>query len=227
MVLKIKELLDVSISELKYPLSINVFGILSHSAILTSDTRSNAETIMAEILSASLPINDPTVNRSSMDRMSHSFTSPRHGPSCWCCPYGYHIDLDFVRYCEGLTQEPKKPGASQSQQQRRDRRRQRRSMEVMLGFEQIAELQQAQIQSPLYEVCIKRNIVFISNVCLEMQCFRLMMESWRFQAISPLSLTKSPRLAPDLHGPDQIPSHRLTCIQSQSYGRLQRIHTNL
>lgn len=110
---------------------------------------------MAQLLSASLPISDPSRahHKSSIDRMSHSFTSPRHGPSCWCCPYGYHIDLDFVRYCEVLTQEPKEPGASQSQRQRRDRRRQRRSMEVMLGFEQIAELQQAQqVQSPLYEV---------------------------------------------------------------------------
>lgn len=23
---------------------------------------------------------------------------------CHCCPYGYHIDLDFVRYCERLAQ---------------------------------------------------------------------------------------------------------------------------
>lgn len=113
---------------------------------------------MAQILSASLPITDASVNRrNNADRiMSHSFTSPRHGPSCGCCPYGYHIDLDFVRYCEVLTQEPKEPGASQSQRQRRDRRRQRRSMEVMLGFEQIVEMQQAQVHSPLYEVRLLR-----------------------------------------------------------------------
>lgn len=87
------------------------------------------------------------------DIFSQSFPSARHTPSCWCCPYGYHIDLDFVQYCEELTQNASTtPAASESQRQRRDRRRQRKSMEVMLGFEQIAELQKIGIQSPLYEV---------------------------------------------------------------------------
>ncbi|SPP75527.1 KN motif and ankyrin repeat domain-containing protein 2 isoform X2 [Drosophila guanche] len=53
--------------------------------------------------------------------------------SCNCCPYGYHIDLDFVRYCEALAQA--KP--SEEEQRRRDRRRSRKSMEVMLGFESL------------------------------------------------------------------------------------------
>ena len=73
--------------------------------------------------------------------------------SCQCCPYGYHIDLDFVRYCESLANSV----ASDGQRIRRDRRRQRKSMEVMLGFEQIVQLQQQQpyqlqIPSPLEEV---------------------------------------------------------------------------
>ncbi|KAH8401702.1 hypothetical protein KR009_007405, partial [Drosophila setifemur] len=53
--------------------------------------------------------------------------------SCSCCPYGYHIDLDFVRYCEALAHE--KP--SEEEQRRRDRRRSRKSMEFMLGFESL------------------------------------------------------------------------------------------
>ncbi|XP_016974102.1 KN motif and ankyrin repeat domain-containing protein 2 isoform X3 [Drosophila rhopaloa] len=53
--------------------------------------------------------------------------------SCNCCPYGYHIDLDFVRYCEALAHE--KP--SEEEQRRRDRRRSRKSMEFMLGFESL------------------------------------------------------------------------------------------
>lgn len=53
--------------------------------------------------------------------------------SCNCCPYGYHIDLDFVRYCEALAQA--KP--SEEEQRRRDRRRSRKSMEFMLGFESL------------------------------------------------------------------------------------------
>lgn len=58
--------------------------------------------------------------------------------SCLCCPYGYHIDLDFVRYCETLANAVPSDG----ELKRRDRRRQRKSMEVMLGFEQIIQLQQ-------------------------------------------------------------------------------------
>ncbi|ALC41923.1 CG10249 [Drosophila busckii] len=53
--------------------------------------------------------------------------------SCNCCPYGYHIDLDFVRYCEALANA--KP--SEEEKQRRDRRRSRKSMEFMLGFESL------------------------------------------------------------------------------------------
>jgi hypothetical protein len=51
--------------------------------------------------------------------------------SCSCCPYGYHIDLDFVRYCEALSQGSE---VSASKQRRRERRRQRQSMEVLLGL---------------------------------------------------------------------------------------------
>lgn len=46
-------------------------------------------------------------------------------------PYGYQIDLDFIRYCENLTQ----PDLSDAELQRRQRRRQRQSMEVMLGIQ--------------------------------------------------------------------------------------------
>lgn len=53
--------------------------------------------------------------------------------SCNCCPYGYHIDLDFVRYCESLANT--KP--SEEELQRRSRRRSRKSMEFMLGLDSI------------------------------------------------------------------------------------------
>ncbi|CAH1158574.1 unnamed protein product [Phyllotreta striolata] len=51
---------------------------------------------------------------------------------CNCCPYGYHIDLDFVRYCESISKET--DNRTGSIQRRRDRRRQRQSMEVLLGL---------------------------------------------------------------------------------------------
>nr|CAD7433910.1 unnamed protein product [Timema monikensis] len=51
---------------------------------------------------------------------------------CTCCPYGYHIDLDFVRYCETFSQ--KRNDLSENKQRRRERRRVRQSMEVLLGL---------------------------------------------------------------------------------------------
>lgn len=51
---------------------------------------------------------------------------------CQCCPYGYHIDLDFVRFCEMLSKNNSEP--SPSKRQRRERRRQRQSMEILLGL---------------------------------------------------------------------------------------------
>lgn len=59
---------------------------------------------------------------SSISPASHSKLK-----KCSCCPYGFHIDLDFIRYCEELAANGKKPS--------RNKRRQRKSMEVMLGFE--------------------------------------------------------------------------------------------
>lgn len=59
--------------------------------------------------------------------------------SCECCPYGYHIDLDFVRYCESLDQAA--AARTDTMDRRRERRRQRQSMEVMLGL--IAPIQAA------------------------------------------------------------------------------------
>ncbi|KAL5288167.1 KANK1 family protein [Megaselia abdita] len=55
--------------------------------------------------------------------------------NCNCCPYGYHIDLDFIRYCESLV----KLKQSDGQMLRRDKRRSMKSMEFMLGLESLFE----------------------------------------------------------------------------------------
>lgn len=52
---------------------------------------------------------------------------------CDCCPFNYHIDLDFIRYCEELAANGKR--SSTRQLDRRNKRLQRKSLEVMLGFE--------------------------------------------------------------------------------------------
>ncbi|XP_065559596.1 KN motif and ankyrin repeat domain-containing protein 1-like isoform X2 [Artemia franciscana] len=50
---------------------------------------------------------------------------------CNCCPYGFHIDLDFIRFCENMTTGVRRRPVSEA---RRARRRQTSSMEVMLGL---------------------------------------------------------------------------------------------
>ncbi|GLG93606.1 KN motif and ankyrin repeat domain-containing protein 1 [Gryllus bimaculatus] len=82
------------------------------------------------------------------------FEVDRYQP-CTCCPYGYHIDLDFVRYCEALSNGNE---VSSSKQRRRERRRARHSMEVLLGLtspslwtieQQLPEVPQEETTSPV------------------------------------------------------------------------------
>jgi KN motif and ankyrin repeat domain-containing protein len=54
-----------------------------------------------------------------------------HAASCLKLPFGYQIDLDFIKYCESLTN----PDPSEVEFKRRQKRRQRQSMEVMLGIQ--------------------------------------------------------------------------------------------
>ncbi|KAK4871490.1 hypothetical protein RN001_015614 [Aquatica leii] len=75
---------------------------------------------------------------------------------CNCCPYGYHIDLDFVRYCESIGQQSDRTG---SIKRRRDRRRQRQSMEVLLGLEPpiLAALEKVH-QKTIEEECLNLSL---------------------------------------------------------------------
>lgn len=83
---------------------------------------------------------------------------------CNCCPYGYHIDLDFVNYCEQLAANASPQ--SDEQRQRREKRRQRKSMEVMLGVgEQL--LQNYSQQQPRIIHCIP---VLQEVSCIHCKC---------------------------------------------------------
>lgn len=59
-----------------------------------------------------------------------SVTSTLCAPNSFELPYGYQIDLDFIKYCESIA----KPILTDNG--RRQQRRQRHSLEVMLGLEQ-------------------------------------------------------------------------------------------
>lgn len=97
-----------------------------------------------------------------------AMANPSKFKKCTCCPYGYHIDLDFIRYCEELAKNGKQP--TNKQLERRNKRRQRKSLEVMLGFNDqwLFDLgkQQAMVTKPqqspfqtVYEVCIRHVFV--------------------------------------------------------------------
>lgn len=63
-----------------------------------------------------------------------TYVSDSTGSKCLCCPYGYHIDLDFVRYCEAVAAGSASDRLSTERRRKRERRRQCQSMEVLLGL---------------------------------------------------------------------------------------------
>ncbi|XP_055372370.1 KN motif and ankyrin repeat domain-containing protein 1 isoform X2 [Condylostylus longicornis] len=60
--------------------------------------------------------------------------------NCNCCPYGYHINLDFIQYIESkaANSEP----ASDGELLRRDKRRSRLSREFMLGLDNLYSIRE-------------------------------------------------------------------------------------
>ncbi|XP_050711968.1 uncharacterized protein LOC126996022 isoform X2 [Eriocheir sinensis] len=79
----------------------------------------------------------PLKGGSGVSGMNGSYLANGRSGRCHCCPYGYHIDLDFVRYCEMLNQVSKNdnPTLRHLKNLKRARRRQTQSMEVLLGLE--------------------------------------------------------------------------------------------
>ncbi|EFN69395.1 hypothetical protein EAG_11527 [Camponotus floridanus] len=65
---------------------------------------------------------------------TQTYVSGSTGSKCPCCPYGYHIDLDFVRYCEAVAAGSANDRLSIERRRKRERRRQCQSMEVLLGL---------------------------------------------------------------------------------------------
>lgn len=82
---------------------------------------------------------------------------------CDCCPYGYHIDLDFIRYCEQLALNASQP--SDDQLQRRNTRRQRKSMDVMLGFNEALQNFESDILLYQQQHSQQQRLKPISTVC--------------------------------------------------------------
>ncbi|KAK3912255.1 KN motif and ankyrin repeat domain-containing protein 2 [Frankliniella fusca] len=84
---------------------------------------------------AALTMKHATFPRSARTERDSPRKPPTQQPSCDCCPYGYHIDLDFVRFCERLAAAGAgSPSHAATKARRRERRRQRQSMDVLLGL---------------------------------------------------------------------------------------------
>lgn len=58
----------------------------------------------------------------------------REGSRCNCCPYGYHIHLDFVQFCDSLKAQAARSNMDELRNQCRERRRQRKSLQAYLGM---------------------------------------------------------------------------------------------
>ncbi|XP_071442610.1 KN motif and ankyrin repeat domain-containing protein 2 [Hetaerina americana] len=75
-------------------------------------------------------------NGTAVSRLDENLGNENHSWSerslCKCCPYGYHIDVDFVRFCEALSGS--EGWGDTGKRIRRTRRRQRQSMEGLLGL---------------------------------------------------------------------------------------------
>ncbi|XP_046405461.1 uncharacterized protein LOC124170643 isoform X2 [Ischnura elegans] len=75
-------------------------------------------------------------NGTVASRLDHNMRDDGHSwperSLCKCCPYGYHIDVDFVRFCEALSGS--EGWGDTGKRIRRSKRRERQSMEGLLGL---------------------------------------------------------------------------------------------
>ncbi|XP_068205020.1 uncharacterized protein [Palaemon carinicauda] len=132
------------------------------------------------------------------DSRAHNGRSGR----CHCCPYGYHIDLDFVRYCDMLTQGSKNdsPTLRQLKKLKRARRRQTKSMEVLLGLSsgkenEIPELQNQERLEIIEEPSKNESPSGLHNVPPKIR----RTHSWREKTPPPLPLRQCNNLRRTLH----------------------------
>lgn len=66
-----------------------------------------------------------------MPEKSASANSKMSSNKCSCCPYGFHIDRDFVRYCDSLYNSAQ---LDKLRQHKRERRKEKKSVESYLGL---------------------------------------------------------------------------------------------
>ena len=85
--------------------------------------------------------NNNTMEPSLMNTSHMTFVDGR----CGCCPYGYHIDLDFLRYLNSLNSESLT--AAERKKARHNKKKLRQSMEFFLNQQQIIQSTQQSVSS--------------------------------------------------------------------------------
>ncbi|KAH0545638.1 hypothetical protein KQX54_001941 [Cotesia glomerata] len=80
-----------------------------------------------------LTVSSPRVFNGNVGKQAYGSTESTSGSKCICCPYGYHIDLDFVEYCEAVAAGNIDKNTIE-RRKKRERRRQCQSMEILLGL---------------------------------------------------------------------------------------------
>ena len=91
---------------------------------------------------------------------------------CSCCPYGYHIDLDFLRYCDALNDGTY---LNNLKKIKRNKRKLRKSMEVFLEQQQRAQESGVQFNGPPPDVVNSHNEQFMKAVEAEDKATRKML----------------------------------------------------
>ncbi|GFT49612.1 KN motif and ankyrin repeat domain-containing protein 1 [Trichonephila clavipes] len=72
-----------------------------------------------------------------MPEKKDNFESKMTSNKCSCCPYGFHIDRDFVRYCDSLYNTAQ---LEKLRQHKRERRKEKKTVESYLGLGNMPEI---------------------------------------------------------------------------------------
>ncbi|XP_014292059.1 KN motif and ankyrin repeat domain-containing protein 3 isoform X2 [Halyomorpha halys] len=160
------------------------------------------------------------------------------GRKCNCCPYGYHIDLDFVRYCEKVANSQLLGSHKKALVRPRTVRKKRESIESLLGLDaptqNLYQLENADTEGKKEE---KKNEIFFDEFREAVLDFELMCKNTspnkthvrKKEEVSQYStlITNSDTQPKDLFESEVCSSCKSNGSCSESAVRLQEIRTQM
>ncbi|KAG8200986.1 hypothetical protein JTE90_021450 [Oedothorax gibbosus] len=84
-----------------------------------------------------------------LEKQTNPETKMSPSNKCSCCPYGFHIDRDFVRYCDTLYNSAQ---LDKLRLNKRERRKEKKTVESYLGLGSMTSPSQEPSQQKLYKV---------------------------------------------------------------------------